>query len=165
MTDNIERLDTFLKDLDVVMIYAFERRQQIVPTYLQPSLGDVQPIYSERMAALRSEVSQATDEQRDALDRHGLNGPELAVKLVGFDGAYGGFLATRKDDALAPGYGRFRWLKFAKSALKWANIILGSFGGIFGAKDAVEEIKKVVEKGIEDGEDHEFSDDHIIFPR
>jgi hypothetical protein len=78
------------------------------------------------------------------------------------------FADSRTDDIKVSGFfGRltFRWLRPLKGVLKWANIILGSMTAIFGGKDAVEEIKKVIEKGIEDGEDGEFSDGNIIFPR
>jgi len=53
-----------------------------------------------------------------------------------------------------------------KKALSWADIIIGSIPeALFPGKGAVEEIKKVVERGIEDGDEFEFTEPISIYER
>lgn len=163
----LDQLKAFLTDLDAAIVHAINRRQDLMPTHLHTPLGNLLPTYIARMSELRREVENASLRQRRALEDNGLTGPELNVKLAGFNANYTAFVNTKTDDSKVPGpSGRptLRWLRPLKGVFNWANIILGSMTGIFGGKDAVEEIKKIIERGIEDGEDGDFTGGNMIFP-
>lgn len=163
--NELERLLVFLDRLQTLLLHALQHRTELMTPSMEQSFAALAPICETRMEALRAEVQGANPVQRAQLVRNGLTGPELDAKLAGFDAAFAGFEATQFDPQRQPDTGQFRWAKWLKKGFGWGNIILGSFASIFSAKDAVEEIKKVIEQGIEDGEDYEYVDGNVIFPR
>jgi hypothetical protein len=61
---------------------------------------------------------------------------------------------------------RSKWTRRLLKSFKWANIIIGSIPEhFFPMRGAVEEIKSVVERGVEDGNEFEFTEPEMsIFP-
>lgn len=163
MANDLERLVEFLDRLDEVILFALDRRTQLLTPPMVPFFELLIPSYRNRMGTLRSEVSNASPAQLAQLVRNGLTGTELDTKLAGFNTAYGGFIATKQTDVIDETDGWPRWRRWIKKAFGWGNVILKSFP--FGAKDPVEEIKGTIERGIDDAGDHEFSDGNIIFKR
>lgn len=79
---------------------------------------------------------------------------------------FGGLLHRDEEESLREEEGKKpKWVRWLLKALKWANIIIGSIPEIlFPMKDAVEEVKLVVERGVEDGSDFKFTEPRGIFP-
>jgi|SRR6185436_10977640 len=122
-----DRLDLrrFFKDLDRFMRLVLKNRQLLLIESLHPLIDAIAPIYSRRMDAAVDSLRKIDD---DYLKAHGLTGPELQIKLAGFQVALGSFeraLAVAKDEPAA------FWLTTRRMewVFDWAYIILGSLPG------------------------------------
>ena len=74
-----------------------------------------------------------------ALERIGLTGKQLDLKLIGFNGAWDKFK-------------QWGTVKLLKRLLDWIDIILGSLASLIPGADAIEEFKDAAKQGIEEGE-------------
>ena len=77
-----------------------------------------------------------------ALQRVGLSGDQLALKLTGFFQAYHRFEAR-----LSRGLNQF--VRHVRECLRWANIVLGSLAVVCEPAEPVKEFKEVLEAAIE----------------
>ena len=74
----------------------------------------------------------------------GLTGGQLRLKVTGFRRAVDRFRSAATD-RLKKG--------FFRRGLRWANIILGSLGGVFVAAELIKEFKESIEASVDDREE------------
>jgi hypothetical protein len=86
----------------------------------------------------------AVESLETRLGAAGLLSPDLDLKLAGYSRAESRFRVSPAKRLL-------------KSALRWANVLLGSIVVVVGAGEALKELKEAIEAGVEDQEDEEAS--------
>lgn len=178
MPDDAALLKTFLQSFSTLMEFAYEHRSEAMPIHLRVPLEFAWPEFITRMNKLQYEFSELDAERLSALREHGLTGDELRLKLAGFNASYdrfnnlkdsGQYRRSASGDRSKPlswpkrVFGSLgslfrskrveeekpKWLQWLYKALNWADIIIGSIPeALFPGKGAVEEIKKVVERGM-----------------
>jgi hypothetical protein len=143
-----QQLDAFVAELhDVLRTVIFEHSDwlpddlwtsyEVAFMALRGSVDETRAtLLPERFTDPSAEYQQGLD---IALERAGLTGTQLELKLSGWRRAIGFFRAGPTRSLL-------------RRALRWANVLLGSLAGVVGAAEALKEFKETVETGVEEEE-------------
>jgi hypothetical protein len=146
-----ERLAKFIDEIYNLLRVSVDRHREWLPLDLRESYWSAFQALDEAVGATRQELeapepSNPTGARGeridDRLERAGLTGAQLDLKLSGWRGALDRFFNT-------PGRGLLR------RALRWGNVVLGSLAGAIGAAEAIKEFKETVEAGLEDEADED----------
>jgi hypothetical protein len=141
-----QQLEAFVAELyDVLRTVVFEHSEWL-PGDLRTSyefafLALGESVQETRTALLPERFTDPSGQYQQgmdiALERAGLTGTQLELKLSGWRRAIGFFRAGPTRTLL-------------RRALRWANVLLGSLAGVVGAAEALKEFKETVETGIEE---------------
>jgi hypothetical protein len=145
-SDDREKLGEFIDEIHNLLRVAVDRHRDWLPAELQESYWSAFHALDKAVDVTRRqleapELSQpmgGLDEPLDdRLERAGLTGEQLQLKLSGWRRALNRFFDR-------PGRGLLR------RALRWGNVVLGSLAGAIGAAETIKEFKEAVEAGLED---------------
>jgi hypothetical protein len=144
--DDRQQLDGFVGEVyDVLRTIIFERSdwlpRDLWTSYEVAFMAVAGSVEETRATLLPERVADPSAEYQRGLDlaleRAGLTGTQLELKLGGWRRAVRFFRATPTRALL-------------RRALRWANVLLGSLAGVVGAAEALKEFKETVETGIEE---------------
>ena len=131
-------LRQFLKEVEELIDHSLEQRATLIPRDLQSPFVDAWPDAKESLRTMRRELLTIYNID-ERLTRAGLTGPQLALKLIGFQRA----LAALHDNWER----RPLW-----RTLGWANIILGSLASVLPGGEAIKEYKEALERAVGESE-------------
>lgn len=148
-----EQLDLFLDDLQSVLYEVVHQRTELLPADLRASYAAAFRQVELSIRATRDALllppppadypgapetyGEVSDED---LERAGLTGEQLGLKIRGWQRALGFFRRSPVRRAL-------------RRVFRWGNVLLGSLAGVIGAAELVKEFKEAVEAGVEETEE------------
>jgi hypothetical protein len=135
--DDYDELLAFVYELRDLLRRIVEDGRFIPPDWaddVQAAWPRVERRFAELISTLKGQNITLAD-----LDRHGLTGEELDLKLRGWR-------------ARIFAFGRRINRRWVRSVLRWADMILGSLAAVFAPAGAIKEFKEVLENFIEEAE-------------
>ena len=137
----INDLNDFLNEVEKLFDDIIEKWGDLLfrEEYRQP-LADAWYELKDALPALKTRVSDPSSELEDRLKEVGLSGRQLSAKLLGLNSVWERFR-------------KFGTIKLLRKLLEFINDVLGSLGVAVPGIEALDELKKLMEKWLDGGGD------------
>lgn len=138
---SINDLNDFLNEVEKLFDDIIEKWGDLLfrEEYRQP-LADAWHELKDVLPDLKSQISDPSPELRARLKEVGLSGRQLSAKLLGLNSVW-----TR--------FRKYGTIKLLKKLLDFINDVLGSLGVAVPGIEALDELKKLIEKWLDSGGD------------